>query len=115
MKTSTSLVGLCAAFLIAGTALAQTSQPSGKVKTPGIDAREKIQKQRIKEGVKSGELTRRETRRLAVEQKKIQRDEAKAKSDGTVTKKERAKLHHELNKSSRDIYRQKHDNQKRKN
>lgn len=82
--------------------------------TPRADKREAIQKQRIKEGVKSGELTKREARRLAHEQKKIKKDEAAAKADGTVTPQERAKLQREQNKASRDIARKKHNLRERK-
>lgn len=107
MKASTFLAVLIAAGVCYSSSLAQE-------KTPRVDKREKIQKERIKDGVKSGELTRRETRRLAAEQKKIRNDEARAKADGIVTPRERARLNKELNRASRDIHRQKHDNQKRK-
>jgi hypothetical protein len=112
MKASTFIAVVCLGAAAFGTSLAQTANPQAGSKTPRIEAREKAQKERIKEGVKSGELTRRETRRLAVEQKKIRNDEAKA--DGKVTPRERARLNKELNRASGDIYRQKHDKQKRK-
>jgi E3 ubiquitin-protein ligase DOA10 len=107
MKASTFLAVLIAAGVCYSSSLAQE-------KTPRVDKREKIQKERIKDGVKSGELTRRETRRLAAEQKKIRNDEARSKADGIVTPRERARLNKELNRAGRDIHRQKHDNQKRK-
>jgi Ni/Co efflux regulator RcnB len=44
--------------------------------------RQRNQKQRIRQGVRSGELTRHEVKRLEREQTHIQRDEAWAKSDG---------------------------------
>jgi hypothetical protein len=113
MKASTVVAIVCLAAMGIATSFAQATNPPGR-KTPRVDAREKVQKERIKEGVKSGELTRREARRLAAEQKKIRVDEAKAKSDGKVTARERAKLNKQLNKASRDIARQKHDRQKRK-
>lgn len=83
-------------------------------KTPAVDQRQENQKARIIEGRKSGELTRKETRRLAVQQGKIKADEKKAKADGVVTPAERAKLQHEQNRASKNIYRQKHDAQKKK-
>lgn len=105
------------AVLTLGYALsfAQETQEKPKTKTPVIDQREQNQKARIKEGVKNGELTKRETARLAAEQRKIKKDEAKAKADGTVTPAERQKLRREENRASKDIYKQKHDAQKRKN
>jgi len=78
-------------------------------KTPVVDQREKNQQERIKEGVKSGELTPAETRRLEMQQGKIKADEMNAKSDGKVTAKERAKLKREQNRASRNVYRKKHN------
>ena len=83
-------------------------------KTPVVDNREKRQQKRIKQGVKSGELTRKEAVKLEAGQAKTHAMEAKAKSDGKVTVKERAKLQRRENKTSRRIYKQKHDNQTRK-
>ena len=82
-------------------------------KTPNLDKREKRQEKRIEQGVKSGELNKREAARLEAREKKLRADEAKAKADGKVTAKERAKLQHEANKTSRHIYKQKHDKQKK--
>lgn len=82
-------------------------------KTPVVDNREKRQQRRIKQGVKSGELTKKEAAKLEAGQAKTHAMEAKAKSDGKVTVKERAKLQRRENKTSRKIYRQKHDGQNR--
>ena len=81
--------------------------------SPGIDKREHNQKERIKQGVESGELTKKETRRLRHEQKRIKAKEAAMKSDGTLTKGERKELHQDLNKASEHIADQKHDAQPR--
>ena len=81
--------------------------------TPGLDGREHHQAQRIRQGVKSGELTRPETRRLVRGEARLHRNEARAKSDGMVTARERAHLQHEANVESQRIYRQKHDAQVR--
>ena len=108
---------LALAFLIVmGFAINQAQEPQEKPKsgeTPVIDRREQNQKARIKQGVKSGELTKKETRRLAAEQKKIRHDEKKAKADGVVTPQEKAKIRKEQKRASKDIYRQKHDTQKK--
>lgn len=82
--------------------------------TPRVTKRQIHQQQRIKEGVKSGELTKAEAAKLEAREAKIQHDKKMAKSDGVVTPQERAKLHREENRTSRAIYRQKHDAQKRK-
>lgn len=114
MKANRFLIVLGIAAFFAVPMTAQTQEPTASDKTPGVDARQKVQRERIKEGVKSGELTKHEAQKLAREQKKIRRHEAKAKADGEVTKQERAKLQKEQNKTSRHIAREKHDRQDKK-
>lgn len=77
-----------------------------------INERQHNQRQRIGRGIKSGELTARETARLAREQVQIQRMENRfrASGDGLSTR-ERVRLQHELNQAGWHIYRQKHDRQ----
>ncbi len=81
--------------------------------TPRIDAREHNQRGRIAQGVRSGELTRPETRRLVRGEVRLHRHERIAKADGVVTRAERNRLHHNAERMSRRIYRQKHDLQSR--
>lgn len=81
--------------------------------TPAMDQRQANQERRIQQGVKSGQLTERETARLEKGQPKVQRMEDKAKVDGVVMAKERKRIAHELNKQSRRIARQKHDRQRK--
>lgn len=80
---------------------------------PGVNHRQHHQQHRIHQGVKSGELTRAETRRVQAEQRHIRREERAYKADGHLTRAERADLHRDQNHASRDIYRQKHDAQHR--
>ena len=82
--------------------------------TPSVDRREHRQQRRIRHGVRSGSLTRREAARLQTQQARTRRLEAKAKSDGTVNRRERARLQSRENRTSRHIYRQKHDAQRRR-
>ena len=82
--------------------------------TPAIDARQQNQRARIVNGVQNGELTLRETRRLAAGQVHLNRVERRVEADGVVTARERARLHHEANQQSRRIHRQKHDAQHRR-
>jgi len=81
--------------------------------SPGINKREHRQKERIKEGVQSGQLTKKEARHLRREQKRIKAKEAAMKSDGTLTKGERKELQQDLNEASEHIAEQKHDAQTR--
>ena len=107
MKKNFISAGLLFAFVtIASAGFAQT-------KTPVIKERQENQQKRIAEGVKSGELTAKETKHLEGREVKIQKDKKEAKADGVVTKQERAKLRREENRTSRAIYRQKHDAQVR--
>jgi uncharacterized protein YdeI (BOF family) len=92
-------------LLISATAFAGTNDP-------GIQQREANQQQRIEQGVRSGQLTPRETGRLEAQQARIQQDEARMKADGNLTSRERAKLTREQNRASRNIYRKKHNNRK---
>ena len=81
--------------------------------TPVLDARERNQRERIAQGVRSGELTRPETRRLVRGEIRLHRHERYAKSDGVVTARERYRLQRHADRMSARIYRQKHDNQSR--
>jgi hypothetical protein len=85
-----------------------------QTRAPKVTERQVNQQQRINQGIKSGELTRREAGKLQAQQARVQHTKVKAKSDGVVTQGERAKIHHQQNAASRSIYRQKHDGQKRK-
>ena len=79
-----------------------------------INARQREQQQRIRTGIRSGELTRVEAARLEAEEARIRLDEARARhSGGVFTPRERARIQRELNHASRDIHRQAHDPQNR--
>ena len=82
--------------------------------TPRVDQRQKNQQQRIDQGVKSGELNRKEAERLQKGQARIQKMENKATADGKVTAKERAKIEKAQDRESKRIFREKHDKQVRK-
>ena len=102
---------LSVAFVIAVLPVAALAQ--GRY-NHGINDRQREQQQRIRQGVRSGELTRREAVRLEAEQARIRTREAFARrSGGEFTARERARIQRSLNHSSRDIYRQKHDRQDR--
>ena len=100
------------AFLISLITAAAAVPVYAQTATPGIDARQERQQQRIDQGVASGELNQREAGRLQKEQERIAGHEEKAKADGVVTKEERRKLNREQDRASRHIKREKHDRQK---
>ena len=97
-------------LLLAAAVCATPAWASGKRSINNIQHREQL---RIRQGIRSGELTRPEARRLESQQAKIRVDERFARADGKLTAKERTRLHRELGHASRNIYRQKHDNQDR--
>jgi len=99
-------------FLVAAVfvVIASTASMAGP---RGINARERREQQRINQGIRSGELTWREARRLEAGLARIRISERFARSDGHISPRERARLERELNRESRAIYRQKHDGQDR--
>jgi len=100
------MLTLLIGFLTTGLAFAQTA-------TPRADTRQAEQKARIREGVRSGELTPEEARTLRVEQRLVRITKRAMRADGVVTPRERRVLNRQLNRTSRDISREKHDDQKR--
>ena len=103
------IVTLC---LLAGL-ICLSSAGFSQTGTPRVTKRQVNQQKRIHEGVKDGDLTRRESVKLKAREAKIQHDKKAAKSDGVVTAREKARLRREENRTSRAIYRQKHDEQVR--
>jgi Ni/Co efflux regulator RcnB len=75
--------------------------------TSRADKRQKNQKHRVKNGVKSGEITNREAKSIKSGTKTVNRYEAKEKSDGKIRWKERAGLQPKEKRASRKIYRMK--------
>jgi hypothetical protein len=75
----------------------------------GVDARQQQQKQRIMQGIRSGELSRSEAQRLLAEQREIARLEYKFRSDGVLDAREVRVLDRELDEAGRHIFQQKHD------
>jgi len=73
--------------------------------TRRADARQHRQHVRIHEGVRCGDLTRYEARRLGKGQAHVRRMERRMKSDGSVSLRERARLDRAQDRQSRRIYR----------
>ena len=78
-----------------------------------INQRQAHQEQRIHQGVQSGELTKREAYQLQMNQRHINRTEARYRADGNLSKGERARLNRMENRQSSNINIQKHDTQHR--
>ncbi len=82
-------------------------------KTPLANKRMKHQKKRIIQGVKSGELTKDETKELAKDHRSLRKEIRNAKKDGKVTKDERIQIQKDENAESKKIYDLKHNDVKR--
>ena len=107
-------------LMFLGSAAAQQDNTSGagpgKV-DPGhprvnqVNGREQNQQKRIANGVKSGQLTPGETRRLERGEQRLQNNEKKdmAKDNGHLTKKDQRQLNKEANHMSKRIYKDKHN------
>lgn len=80
----------------------------------GINRRQAQQHRRIVQGVRSGELTRHEARRLQAEQRMIRRQERAYLADGRLSRPERRDLYGDLRDANRHIYNQTHDAQTRR-
>ena len=78
----------------------------------GIDAREARQREAIRRGVESGQLTPREAERLRQEQARIERHEQIARADGRFTAREQARIQRELDRSQQHIRHEMHDRQR---
>jgi hypothetical protein len=89
----------------------QTGHPnsaSSKRMQAGVQ-RDANQEARINQGVKSGQLTTRETGHLQQGQAHVAHAEANAAANGRVTGAESARVQHAANQQSHKIYQQKHD------
>ena len=76
----------------------------------GINAREHRQSDRIKDGVKDGELTKGELDKLKGDEAAVRAEERVFRqSGGGLNKSEYKDLEKDLNKTSREIYRLKHN------
>ncbi|MRR50946.1 MAG: hypothetical protein EG825_08525 [Rhodocyclaceae bacterium] len=78
-----------------------------------VNQRQHHQQGRIGQGMRSGELTRHEARRLGAEQRGIRQEERRYMADGHLSRYERADLRRDQNAANRHIWQQKHDGQQR--
>jgi hypothetical protein len=107
-----------ASSLLSGIVLCAALAPITSMAAPRqtINQRRENQQDRINQGIKSGELTRREAGNLEAREARIRNNERfdKKEDHGKLTKAQRASLNRQLNKASRDIYRDKHNNRTQK-
>jgi len=113
MKASLFGVGLLALCSTFG--LAQNAPVSAPRHAVTINQRRAFQQHRIAQGVRSGQLTRRETRHLERREVSIGRQERhmRAAHRGHLNRADRVVLNRRLNRTSRAIYRNKHNRARR--
>jgi hypothetical protein len=90
---------------------AATADPEAR--NHGINQRQENQKDRVQQGVKSAELTRKETQEVLKTQHDVAKLEKVYKADGTLSIQERRDLQRELNRAGKEIRAEKHDGQQR--
>jgi hypothetical protein len=80
-----------------------------------VNRRLRRQNKRIKQGVKSGELTKSEAKELKTKDKAIHAEEHEMRKEdgGKLTQADKKELNQELNQNSKEIYQEKHDAEKR--
>ena len=110
---------LAVAALLGATLLPAAVQAQTVPTTPpthhGINYRLRHQDARVDQGDSTGQLTRRQNRRLSHRDARIAGQESRDRylHNGHLTRGERRHLNGELNRTSHAIYRQKHDDQTR--
>lgn len=107
MKKSILFPVIIAALIVIGNCV--SSAKPNYDRTPRIEARERLQYLRYRQGVRKGDLTRHEARILRRGERRIRFHEALAKADGRVTFTERRRLNRELDRESRRIHRLRHN------
>ena len=100
---------LAAALILSAASFSANAQvaPAAKASTLPAD------NARIRQGVRSGELTPAERARLKSKERNVRQERRDYRADGTVTPGERADLRKDKKNLSKSIYRQKHDAQTR--
>ena len=107
----TGILALLSLSTLAAVAQSNGAPVTGKT----IHERKINQQKRIGQGVKSGELTPRETRNLERKEAAINRETRRdrAANGGKLTAGEKAKINRQQNKLSKQIYNKKHNARKR--
>jgi hypothetical protein len=104
--------------LLSGVVLCAALAPMTSMAAPRQTVNQRLENQqdRINQGIKSGELTRKEAGNLEAKDARIKNNERfdKKQDNGKLTPAQRASLNKQLNKSSRNIYKDKHNNKTQK-
>lgn len=114
-----SIATLALGGMLAVPGFAQTTNPGARPGSydPGhprvnqVNRRQARQQQRIRQGVRSGALTRREAGHLERQQRRINRQKRRdmARHHGHLSRREQARLNRRQNRENRRIFRKKHN------
>jgi hypothetical protein len=80
-------------------------------RSPALDRHQAMQRMRIADGIRDGDLSRHEARMLINEQVALRRMERLARADGRLRPRERARLHRRQHLAGRHIYRMRNNGQ----
>lgn len=82
---------------------------------PTIQERRHMQQARIRQGEKSGQLTKGEARHIEKQEHAVNKEERQMRKEdgGKLTPQDRAKLNRQQNHLSKEIYKDKHNDRKR--
>lgn len=94
-----------AAVMAAGLAVAGPAQ----AREHGVNERQSQQRERAATGVRSGEVTRHESRTLRHDAQRIERREQAYRSDGHFSGAERREVHRDLDRHGRQIHQARND------
>ena len=104
--------------LLSGVVLCAALAPMTSMAAPRQTVNQRLENQqdRINQGIKSGELTRKEAGNLEAKEARIKNNERfdKKQDNGKLTPAQRASLNKQLNKASGKIYQDKHNNKTQK-
>jgi len=105
---------LALVVLLSTSAMTADAPAEAKYYKKRVNHRQVAQKKRIGHGIKSGELTGKEAKRLSKQQAALARKEHQMRLSGDgLSKGEAARLERAQDQLSRSIYKQKHDGQDR--
>ena len=95
-------------LLAAPAASAQTRTPSDPARRQAVQQRAPHFAQRIRAGVRAGQLTREEVGRIRQQLRNLHAQARQMRQDGSMTPAERTRLRHERRQMSRQIFRLRH-------
>ncbi len=110
-------MAIASAMFLCSVAAMHAQTAPATTKPNEVNSRMENQRDRIQQGVKSGELTKGEQKQLNKDQKAIHEQVAgdRALNGGKLTKAEHKQVNREMNAESKKIYRKKHNAAERRN